>query len=74
MGHWCAYHFGDISLPAITQLGPYFFEVGVSHIIDPEDVDVWVFRYAFLDIGEKPERQLFSFLFGRRGVDNFGPF
>lgn len=37
--------------PAIRQLAPHVFEVGVSHIVDAEDVDVWVFGDAFADVG-----------------------
>ena len=40
----------DISLPAIRELCPHIFEVSVTHVVNAEDIDVWVVWYAFLNI------------------------
>ena len=43
---------------------PDIFEVGIAHVVDAEDVNVWVFGDAFLNVGVETEGEFFAFLLG----------
>ena len=60
-------------LPAIWELGPHVFQVGVSHVVHAEDVDVGVFGNAFLDVGVEFQGELFALFGGFGEVHDFGP-
>ena len=55
-------------------MGAHVFEVGISHIVDAEDVDVGVEGDAFLDVGVEAEGQFFAFFLRFGEVDYFCAF
>lgn len=60
------------SLPAVSKLRSDILEVGVAHVVHPEDVDVRVVGDAFLDRSVKSQREVFAFLRRLGEVDDFG--
>lgn len=59
-------------LPTVGKLRSNILEIGVPHIVNPEDVDVKIFRNAFLNGSMKSQREIFAFLRRLGEVDNFG--
>ena len=51
---------------------PDIFEIGITHVVHAEDVDVWVFGDAFLDVGVEFEGEFFALFGGLGHVHHFG--
>ena len=57
-------------LPAVRKVCSHIFQVVVSHILDAEDVEVGILRYAILDARVHTLRKLFAFFRGLGEVHN----
>lgn len=65
---------GRIRSPTIRQLSPHILKISVTHVVHPEDIEIWVFGNAFAHIGVEFERQFFALSCRLGEVDDFGTF